>query len=99
MEKPNSKQRRKLFKWDNRTCKSPISRVYAGKTLTLDYTRKICDHRTVQQRSSALSENPLVAEYTRVNLEIGLYAQKSEKRRTIQQNNSAISKHPRSSAV
>ena len=33
------------------------------------------ERRTIQQKISALSENPLVAEYTRENLEIGLYAQ------------------------
>ena len=63
-------------KWDNRICKSTISRVYVGKTLKLDFTRKNPSERqTIQQKISALSENPILAEYTRENLENGLYAQ------------------------
>ena len=61
--------------WDNRACKSTSSRKYAEQPLKLDFTRKTCERRTIQQNIRALSENPLLAEYTRENLEIGLYTQ------------------------
>ena len=51
--KPKSKQRQKPYKWDHRACKSMINRIYAGKTLKSDYTRKtqwMLDYTTKEQR-------------------------------------------------